>query len=123
MTEEEVKLITKQLLKDGMIEETEVDGRIGYVVTEKGRQKRMQEKEETYLTVEYLLEREWSYSCIHLVKNPFLNPVLMDVDEGCTENMLCEWCSKRDINELLHEHMIVIFAEDDSDDDEGFIAG
>ena len=123
MTEDEVRIITRQLLKDGMIEQTEVDGRIGYVVTERGRKKRMEEINENYFTVEELQTIEWSYSCIHLVTSPFLNAIPMERAEGWTGDILCEWCSKRDINELLDANLIVIFAEDDSDDDEGFIAG
>ena len=122
MTEEEVKLITRQLLKDGMIEESDVDGRKGYTVTEKGRKKRMEEKDDNYYTVEELLAIEWSYCCTHLVTSPFLKAIPMERNEGWTGDMLCEWCAKRDIHELLDGNLIVIYTPDDLDE-ESFIAG
>ena len=122
MTEEEVKTITRQLLKDGMIEENEVDGRKGYTVTEKGRKKRMEEMDDNYLTAEKLEQIDWSYSCTLLVINPFLKAVPMEREEGWTGDMLCEWCAKRDIHELLDANLIVIFTQNDLDDG-FFIAG
>ena len=121
MTEEEVKLITRQLLKDGMIEENEVDGRKGYTITEKGRKKRMEEDDD-YLTVEKLMQIDWSYACVHLVSTPFLKAIPMERAEGWTGDILCEWCAKRDIHELLEGNQIVIFTKDDLEE-ESFIAG
>ena len=123
MTEDEVKIITRQQVKDGMIEESDVDGRKGYTITEKGRKKRMEEEDDTYLTADKLLQIEWSYACVHLVSTPFLKAIPMERAEGWTGDILCEWCAKRDIHELLHGNLIVIFTPDDLEESESFLAG
>jgi len=117
MTEEEVKFITRQLLKDGIIEEKEK----GYTLTEKGWEKWREER--TFNATEEVINGPWSYSCVHLATNPFLKAVPMKRDEGWTGDMLCEWCVKRDIHDLLDANLIVIFTDADLEGSESFIAG
>ena len=118
MTEEEVRIITRQLLKEGMIEENEN----GYTITSKGRNKLNDEKEAPFLTAEDILTGEWSYCCVHLAMSPFLKAVRMEGDDGWTGDMLCEWCAQQDFYGLLEANLIAFFKHDDLDG-KSFLAG